>query len=84
MYITYIIYYTMYIYIYHIYACHLWGQRILSSLNKIQVLQNRALRKKAFKKHPDSVNPINKEFNKLQFKDLILFAKLYFYAANRK
>ena len=61
-----------------IYACQLWCQKNLSSLNQIQILQKRALRKITFKKRHGSTNLIYKELNTLKFKDLIYFQNCLF------
>ena len=57
-----------------IHACQVWSQKILSSLNQIQILQDRAPRKK---RH-DFANPICKEFRILKFKDLIYLQNCLF------
>ena len=48
-----------------------WDQKNQTSLNQIQILQNRALKKITFKKRYDSANSIYKEFHILKFKNLI-------------
>ena len=47
---------------YLLYASQPWCQKNQTSLNQIQLLQNRALKKITFKKHHDSANSVVKEF----------------------
>ena len=53
------------------YSTQLWGQTNAENINKIQVLQNRALRKITFKRLHDSTNKIYKNLI-LRFSDSVL------------
>ena len=55
-----------------LYSCHLWGQKNETSLNRIQILQNRALQKTTFKKRHDPANSICQEFHILKFNCLFV------------
>ena len=53
------------------YGSQLWAQTSRENVNAIQVLQNRALRKIAFKKSNDPVSELYKDFKILKFCDLV-------------
>ena len=53
------------------YACQIWGQSNTYITNKIQSLQNRALKKISFADFNSSVNLIFKKLKMLKFEDLI-------------
>ena len=53
------------------YGDHFCGQENCANQNNIQKLQNRALRKIAFKKLHDPVNPFYEDLKILKFKDLL-------------
>ena len=54
-----------------LYGCQLLGQSNITSQNKIQKLQNSALRKVLFKKQQDAITQVQKELRILKFPDLL-------------
>ena len=56
----------------------LWGHTNLTNQNKIQKLQNRALRKILFKKQQDSIRQYYKELQILKFPDLLYLQNCLF------
>ena len=61
-----------------LYGSQLWGQSNITSQNKIQKLQNRALRKILFKKKQDSISQAYKELKILKFPDLLYLQNCLF------
>ena len=60
------------------YGSQLWGHINLTNQNKIQKLQNRALRKILFKKQQDSIGQYYKELQILKFPDLLYLQNCLF------
>ena len=54
-----------------LYGAQLWGQTNAENQEKIQMLQNRALRKITFRKLQDPINDVYKDFKILKFPDLV-------------
>ena len=65
-------------------GAQLWGQTNTENINKIQVLQNQALRKITFKRLHDSTNEINKNLKILRFSDSVCMQNSFFEANLRK
>ena len=61
-----------------LYGSQLWDQSNITSQNKIQKLQNRALRKILFKKKQDSISQAYKELKILKFPDLLYLQNCLF------
>ena len=61
-----------------LYGSQLWGHTNLTNQNKIQKLQNRALRKILFKKQQDSISQYYKELQILKFPDLLYLQNCFF------
>ena len=61
-----------------LYGSQLWGHTNLTNQNKIQKLQNRALRKILFKKEQDSIRHYYKELQILKFADLLYLQNCLF------
>ena len=61
-----------------LYGCQLWGQQIGENQQKIQKLQNRALRKITFKKMHESAKAIHKELKILKFSDNVYMQNCLF------
>ena len=61
-----------------LHGSQLWGNTNLTNQNKIQKLQNRALRKILFKKQQDSIRQYYKELQILKFLDLLYLQKCLF------
>ena len=56
---------------YLLYACQLWGQNNKETQNQFRTLQNRALRKLAFKNLYKSAGPLCKNLKIINFEDLL-------------
>ena len=61
-----------------LYGSKLWGHTNVTSQDKTQKLQNRALRKILFKKQQDSVSHFYKELKILKFSDLLYLQNCLF------
>ena len=61
-----------------LYGSQLWGHKNLTNQNKIQKLQNRALRKILFKKQKDSIRQYYKELPILKFLNLLYLQNCFF------
>ena len=61
-----------------LYGFQLWGHTNLTNQNKIQKLQNRALRKILFKKQQDSIRQYYKELQLLRFPGLLYLQNCLF------
>ena len=61
-----------------LYGSQLWGHTNLTSQNKIQKLQNKALRKILLKKQQDSIRQYYKELQILKFLDLLYLQNYLF------
>ena len=62
-----------------LYGSQLWGQSNITSQNKLQKLQNRALRKILFLKKQDSVSQTQKELKILKSPDVLYLQNCLFY-----
>ena len=68
-----------FLFCYHLlYGPQIWGQPNITSQNKIQKLQNRALRKVLFKEKQDSISEVYKELKILKFFDLLYLQNCLF------
>ena len=61
-----------------LHGCQLWGQKSITSVNQIQILQNKALRETFFQKLHDSAHAIYKELSILKFQDLMYLQNCLF------
>ena len=59
------------------YGSQLWGQSNMTNQNKIQNLQNRALRTILSEKQQDSFNQVLKKLNILIFPDLLIYKTVF-------
>ena len=60
------------------YVCQIWVQKSTTSVNKIQLPQNKALREMTFNKLHDCTHAIYNELSILKFQDLIYLQNCIF------